>query len=66
MTTPIIQLLGTWEAKEKLGLGDAPFLLRPTPPPAAWDPFRFRRLFAGFVASKGCDNYIFVDSNIFL
>merc|ERR1719336_2747542 len=25
----------SWEAKEKFGLGDAPFLLRPTPPPAA-------------------------------
>ena len=42
----------TWDAKEKLGLGEAPFLLRPTPPPAAWDPFRLRRLFAGFVASE--------------
>ena len=47
----------TWEAKEKLGLGEAPFLLRPTPPPAAWDPLRFRLLFAGLVASEGRVNY---------
>ena len=51
-----LEVVVTWEAKEKLGLGEAPFLLRPTPPPAAWDPFRFRRLFAGLVASKGFVN----------
>ena len=44
------KVVTTWDAKEKVGRGEIPFFGRAVPP-AAWDPFLFRRLFAGLVAS---------------
>ena len=53
--------LFTWDAKEKVGRGDTPFLDKDWPA-AAWEPFRFRRLFVGLVVSK--HKHLFIKDDI--